>query len=229
LRSINLQSPPAAYAVVLSFFGIGFGIAAMYAVKQIPRMGRTRIISAVALVSGLAGPPIYTYQSFHWHLQLQTLKFDNCKIFTLAVVDFQKREHRFPADILELAQAQHLSPDVLKISFDEGSRLPAIAAVKPGDADYAPALAELEKQSDFNYTAGNIKVKIPTESAAKIIVVYNREVEMESQSGAVGFADGTVKWVTKDEIRTLGDEDTKARIAMGAASRPAPAEATSNP
>jgi len=211
-REITLTSPPSPVAASLSFFAIPFGVVAFWSVKQIPGRGGTRVLGVAALLLGLAGPPIYAYQSFQIHIQLQTGEINKVQALTRAAMAFQQKQGRFPKDLLELVQSAGLGPDAVKTAFGSLSTLKEI----PAD------LKQLEDQSDFVYLAGNIDKAIPAQYQAAVIIVRDKHVLLESQSAAVGFADGNTRWVSLEEATKLYDADTDARAKMGAATRPTP-------
>jgi hypothetical protein len=222
LRNITLATPPSPVAASLSFFAIGLGVVAFWAVKQMPNKKGVRVMGIGALVLGLVGPPIYTAQAFKIHVQLEVGERDKVTALTRAALDFRAAQKRLPADILELVQWAHLTPDAMKTTFGSNSKLAGIPDATRKDAEYAGILRQFEDQSDFVYLAGNIDKAESSDGAAKLIVARSKYTHLESQSAAVGFLDGQTRWISLADADEMYKNDDTARREMGVGVRPTP-------
>lgn len=220
--------PPSLLAVNLSFCGLFLAVATLYRIRQLPRQWVTRPIGILALLFGLAGPAIYSWQTLLWRAGTQTMEVQNVQtILTTARTYAGKHDGQYPPTLAHLLDSglelQRLySPYI-------GHRVTA-SAVRMHLTPLKGTLPTLPTDIDYEYVGAGLR----TDFTAKIpdfekyaIVVFAKEARMRAFL-TVGFMDGSVKLLAPEEVTQTLQENNQVRTKAGLPPL-APPTATSQP
>lgn len=220
--------PPSLLAVNLSFCGLFLAVATLYRIRQLPKQWVTRSIGILALLFGLAGPAMYSWQTLLWRAGTQAMEVQNVKaILATARTYAGTHEGQYPPTLAHL--------------LDSGLELQRLYSPYIGHRDTASAvrkhltplkdtLPTLPTDIDYEYVGAGLR----TDFAGKVpdfekyaIVVFAKEARMRAFL-TVGFMDGSVKLLAPEEVTQTLQENNQVRNQAGLPPL-APPAATSQP
>ncbi|MEI8194831.1 MAG: hypothetical protein WCI73_02865 [Phycisphaerae bacterium] len=230
----QIRTPPSLLAVNISFCVILMGITALYRVRRMSRQTLTRLTAAAALLLGLAGPVIYSWQTLQFRQAMQNAETANVSAivsFCHHYAEYAEGNHgSYPPDLATLVSnggggvlIESLVSPYTGQTPDVFGSLPTPATTAPqSSADIPSALpkvtftefaAKVRVHSDYEYVGADLRTdlfaKVP-ELKKNAIVVFSKEARMRAFI-AVGFADGRVE--------LLGPEQTIAALKANNESR----------
>ncbi len=205
---IAVGHPPNILAANLSFCAIMMGVGILFYARGAPGTTPARWLCVAAILTGLAGPAIFAWQSTQWHRLMEDREAENAAAIAQAAAKYAT-DHagKYPEDFLELVRAKYLDANRLLSPFG-GIGSEYIGSLKtPLTPEARPqAIAE---HADYTYTGSDLHQPLG-DGASKIIVVYETDPVM-GEHYAVGFADGTAQFFVLADAQQAMDASNQAR------------------
>jgi hypothetical protein len=213
LRPAGGDRPPAALAGPLAYCAILMGAGLLFYAKGTPRTAFARGASILAIVLGLAGTMLYAKQTVDLRGGMEKRELQNVREIALAAKKYaEDKGGQYPPDFAALLQGNYLEPERL-LSPYAGAGTEYIQKEKLS-LDTPQGRAAVAGHADYTYVGGDLKAGIDKEAASQIIVVYKTEPVMRVHF-AVGFVDGSGRFLRLEEAQEALAKTNAARKALG--------------
>ncbi len=209
LQVMRRPVPPSLLSLSMSFGAMMMGVATLYRVRGQTGQLVVRMFAGIILAAGLIGPMAYSAQAVAWRSAAQKQEVDNVKLIAAAAYEDAAKTGHYPASFADMLSRKLIKPEILK------SPLGPIASIHklmpevtepnaPGKA------AEVNDASDYEYWGKDL----PKDAPAEIIVVTGKDVIWGSALN-IGFADGSQRFVSQEDIEGVRRASDAARAKIG--------------
>lgn len=208
-KGTSHNPPPSLLALSMSFGCLMMSVACLYRVRGQKGVIPLRIAAALVLIIGLFGPIFYSAQTVRWRAVTQKQESDNTRLIAEAARDYAAKNGQYPVSLSFMLGHGLIAPENLKSPLGPISssqkQLPKVT-----ESTWFHHEADVRGASDYDYWASDLPKQIPPE----IIIVTGKDVIWAAALN-IGFADGTQKFVKREEIENVRKASDAARSGIG--------------
>jgi hypothetical protein len=209
-RTVSVHAPPDVFAANISFCAILMGVGILFYARGTSGTGVARVLCVAATLLGLAGPALYAWQSVRWRLVMELTELQHAADIARAAEKYAgQHEGAYPKSPAELLSGNFVAQETLLSPFGGQGTQYLREMQQKGSSAIKMSIA-----SDYTYVGGDLHLPLAPGTAAKIVVAYETEPVMR-QHFAVGFADGTSRFLTLDDAGEVLKTCNEARAALG--------------
>jgi hypothetical protein len=215
--------PPNLLGANLAFCAMLIGAGILFYVRGTPGTRTASVASVAALLLGMAGTLLYTWQAVQSRQAREGLELANVRAIARAAGAWAVQNGgAYPADLLVLLENQEMKPQTLQSPFGRHDPLfddfapankPTETSASLAGAQRTELLRTVETASDYLYLGGDLKNVPPADAPALIVAVSANAVLRVSL--AVALADGTSRFLTLEEVPTVIARCNAARQKLG--------------
>jgi hypothetical protein len=235
-KTIAVDHPPMVFAVNLSFCAMMIGIGILFYIKGTPGVTVARAASIVAIVSGIAGPLVFSWQSMIWHQQVEHRELGNAESIAKGATAYARRhDGQYPDALVTLLCTGDVPLENMNSPFGSMIRPQDMQRLRmelvtlqqfnraglqaPEQALTAVFAQEINKLGDYQYFGTGLtlpnggadpKATLPEE----IILASSRNAIMRTNL-TVAFADGRATFLDQGDAEAALTRSNNARTSLG--------------
>jgi hypothetical protein len=235
-KTIAVDHPPNIFAVNLSFCAMMIGIGILFYIRGTSGVTVARAASIIALVTGIAGPLVFAWQSMLWHQKVENRELSNVESVAKGATAYARRhDGDYPDSLVTLLRSGDVplenmnSPFGSLIKPQDMQRLQAelvmlrqfhLARIKPVEqALTAVFTQEIDTLGDYQYFGAGLVLphagKDPKETLPEEIILATSRNAIMRTNLSVAYADGKGEFLDQGMAESALAKSNQARESLG--------------